>query len=164
MNALLQSGPDAFEVVALTTADLDCVMPVEQQAYAFPWSRGNFVDSLAAGYHARLLRPVGAPDTLAGYYLAMEGVGELHLLNLTVAPAWQGRGLSLVLLDDLVAFARGRALPQVWLEVRESNARAQAIYRRWGFRTIGRRRGYYPAPAGRREDAVVMGLTLDGLD
>jgi ribosomal-protein-alanine N-acetyltransferase len=164
MSAQLQAGPDVLEMVAMTTADLDRVMPVEQVAYAFPWTRGNFVDSLVAGYQARLLRPVEAPDTVAGYYLAMEGVGELHLLNLTVSPDWQGRGLSLVLLDDLVAFARGRALAQVWLEVRESNARAMAIYRRYGFRTIGRRRGYYPAPAGRREDAIVMGLTLDGLD
>ena len=162
MSALPQAG--AVELTGMSTTDLDRVMAVEQAAYAFPWSRGNFVDSLAAGYQARLLRPRGDARTVLGSYLAMEGVGELHLLNLTVAPDWQKRGLSLVLLDDLVAFARGRGLAQVWLEVRESNARAQAIYRRWGFRTIGRRRGYYPAPAGRREDAIVMGLTLDGLD
>jgi [ribosomal protein S18]-alanine N-acetyltransferase len=164
MSALPQSGAAALEIVAMTVADLDRVLPVEQLAYEFPWTRGNFVDSLAAGYQARVLRPRGAPGQVAGYYLAMEGVGELHLLNLTVAPDWQRRGLALVLLDDLVAFARGRSLAQVWLEVRAANLRAQAIYRRYGFRTIGRRRGYYPAPAGRREDAIVMGLALDGLD
>jgi ribosomal-protein-alanine N-acetyltransferase len=146
----------------LTSADLDRVMPVENAAYAFPWTRGNFVDSLAAGYHARQLRD--AAGALAGYYLAMEGVDELHLLNLTVAPAFQRRGLALRLLDDLMAHGRARALHQVWLEVRESNHRAQAIYRRYGFAVIGRRRGYYPAAQGAREEAIVMGMRLDALD
>jgi ribosomal-protein-alanine N-acetyltransferase len=85
----------------------------------------------------------------------MAGVDELHLLNLTVHPEWQGRGLGSALLDDVIAAARARGLRSLWLEVRQGNDRARALYRRRGFAEVGLRRGYYPA-AGRREDAVVM--------
>ena len=159
--------PDApaLQLTAMTSADLDAVLAVEQAAYAFPWTRGNFIDSLAAGYRARLLRAAGrSGGAVAGYTVAMEGVGELHLLNLTVAPDWQRRGLARLLLDDLCEHARVRRLGQLWLEVREGNARARVLYERYGFATIGRRRGYYPAGLGRREDAIVMGMTLHGLD
>jgi [ribosomal protein S18]-alanine N-acetyltransferase len=141
------------------------VLAIENRAYTFPWTRGNFVDSLAAGYHTLVLF-----DSLAGvvgYYVAMAGVDEMHLLNLTVAPAWQGQGLASRLLDALDDQCRRLALATVWLEVRASNDRARALYRRRGFAEVGMRRGYYPAPQG-REDAVVMSRRLlaeaDGLD
>lgn len=146
----------------MTPADLDDVMAVEAAAYEFPWTRGNFIDSLAAGYHASVLREAGG--ALLGYVVAMAAVGEVHLLNLTVAPAWQRRGLALVLLGELVRHGRDVAAHQIWLEVRESNQRARSLYLRYGFRQIGLRRGYYPAPGGRREDAVLMGMTLDALE
>ncbi len=85
----------------------------------------------------------------------MEGVDELHLLNLTIAPAGQGSGLGSALLETVLAHARSRGLAQVWLEVRASNARARALYARRGFDEVGLRRGYYPGLRG-REDAVLM--------
>ena len=162
MSALPE--PVALGFAPMTVADLDRVLAIENAAYAFPWTRGNFVDSLAAGYHARLLRTERGPPVIVGYSLSMAGPGELHLLNLTVAPAWQRRGLARRLLDDLVALARAPALGQIWLEVREGNARAREVYRRYGFAALGRRRGYYPAGPGPREDAIVMGLSLDAVD
>ena len=95
-----------------------------------------------------------------GYFVAMAGVDEMHLLNLTVAPAWQGRGHGRALLDALVEHCRARGDGPLWLEVRESNLRARAIYARYGFGEVGLRRGYYPAPHGQREDAVVMSLEV----
>jgi ribosomal-protein-alanine N-acetyltransferase len=83
----------------------------------------------------------------------------MHLLNLTVAPAVQGRGLGRRLLDALVARCRRERRGALWLEVRESNQRARRIYQRYGFEAVGLRRGYYPA-AGRREDALVMRLAI----
>jgi ribosomal-protein-alanine N-acetyltransferase len=154
----------------MTTADLERVMAVEVQAYPFPWSRGHFADSLAAGYQAQLLL---RDDRLLGYYVAMSGVQEMHLLNLTVAPEHQRQGHARHLLAHLAASARAAGAAQVWLEVRESNARARALYERWGFEPVGRRKGYYPAGHGRREDALVMRWavpaaapqeTADGLD
>jgi ribosomal-protein-alanine N-acetyltransferase len=136
--------------------DLDAVMAIEQRAYSFPWSRGNFIDSLAAGYAAQMLldgdgRPIG-------YFVAMPGVDEMHLLNLTVDPHWQGRGLSHLLMDAVDACCDERHATMLWLEVRASNARARSLYARRGFNEVGLRRGYYPAAQGQREDAVVMSL------
>jgi ribosomal-protein-alanine N-acetyltransferase len=138
--------------------DLTEVMAVERQAYPVPWTHGNFVDSLAAGYPAEVLR--GARAELLGYWVAMPGVDELHLLNITVAPAWQGRGLAAAMLDRLVDECHRRGLVQLWLEVRLGNERAREVYRRYGFAEVGKRRAYYPVQQGPREDAVLMSLTV----
>ncbi|MBL8312497.1 MAG: ribosomal protein S18-alanine N-acetyltransferase [Rubrivivax sp.] len=141
----------------MTVRDLDEVGRIEALAYGFPWSRGNFIDSLAAGYLAEVL---ACPrDGLLGYFVAMPGVDELHLLNITVAPAAQGRGHGQILLDAVQAQGRRLGLGTLWLEVRHGNHRARALYLRRGFAEVGLRRGYYPA-AGGREDAVVMRLDL----
>lgn len=161
MNALLRPAP---EHRPLTVQDLDAVLLIEQASYDFPWTRGNFIDSLAAGYRCELR--VGDDGVPAGYTIAMTAVDEIHLLNLTVAPALQGRGHARALLAALVADAQAQAVHTLWLEVRPSNARARALYAQLGWREVGLRRGYYPAPLGSREDAIVMSLTLgtDGLD
>ena len=155
MNALLTPRPWPLERRPMRSSDLAAVADLEARAYSYPWSRGNFIDSLAAGYIAELLdsREAG----LVGYFVAMPGVDELHLLNITVAPDWQGRSHGSALLDVVQAHAAERGLATLWLEVRESNHRARALYRRRGFAEVGLRRAYYPA-AGRREDAVVMSL------
>ena len=155
MSALLR---DERQLRPITLADLGTLMAIESEAYPFPWSRGNFVDSIAAGYWLQALCTTS--DEWLGYVVAMTSVGELHLLNLTVAPAYQGRGHGRFLLDALCEAGRVVGTSQLWLEVRQSNARALALYLRYGFRTIGTRRGYYPAAEGRREDATVMSLSL----
>jgi ribosomal-protein-alanine N-acetyltransferase len=157
MNAVLQPRPQRR---MMTVRDLDEVVRIEALAYGFPWSRGNFIDSLAAGYLAEVL---ACPrDGLLGYFVAMPGVDELHLLNITIAPAAQGRGHGQSLLDALQAQGRRLGLGMLWLEVRHSNRRARALYLRRGFAEVGLRRAYYPA-AGGREDAVVMRLDLGPL-
>jgi ribosomal-protein-alanine N-acetyltransferase len=155
MNALWQSAP-ALRPMQL--GDLEAVMTVERSAYSFPWTRGNFIDSLAAGYLADML--VHPDEGLVGYYVAMTGVGEMHLLNLTVAPSHQRRGHSRTLLDALAQRCREQRIDTLWLEVRASNHRARQVYARRGFAEIGLRRGYYPAGQARREDAIVMKLSL----
>jgi len=137
----------------MTVADIDQVMAVELQAYPFPWSRAHFTDSLAAGYLAQMRQ---AGPELIGYYVAMPGVDELHLLNLTVAPAHQGHGHARALLAHLAQAAQSLKAAQIWLEVRESNTRARMLYERWGFEAVGLRKAYYPAAHGQREHAVVM--------
>lgn len=153
---------------AMTAMDLPAVLAIEVQAYGHPWTEGNFIDSLAAGYLAQVLEPVRdragsvrAAVPLLGYCVAMQGVDELHLLNITVAPDFQGQGHGLRLLDAVQAQGRGLGLATLWLEVRRGNERALALYRRHGFIEAGIRRDYYPAAAG-REDAVVMRRALDG--
>lgn len=167
MDTRLAAAPETTPLPALqplAVADVDAVLAVEVRAYAHPWSRGNFIDSLAAGYVARVARD--DEGAVIGYFVAMPGVDELHLLNVTVAPEHQGRGHGRALLEAVVAEARARAATRLLLEVRESNLRAQRLYASRGFAELGRRRGYYPARGG-RENAIVMGLALEpehGLD
>lgn len=137
---------------AMTEADLDAVVEVERRSHPFPWTRGNFADSLAAGYGAWLARE---DERMIGYAVMMLVLDEVHLLNITVLPELQRRGLGSALLGHLFDLARMRSATRMLLEVRPSNASGQALYKRHGFAEIGRRRDYYPAQAG-REDAIVM--------
>jgi len=141
----------------LQPAQLDAVLAVEQSAYAHPWNRTNFLDALQSGYQAQMLV---AADVVLGYFIAMEGVEEVHLLNITVAPAYRGQGWSRVMLDALALWSRGRGAQWVWLEVRVGNARALHVYEAQGYQRVGYRKAYYPADGGQREDAVVMCLRL----
>ncbi|GAA3987980.1 ribosomal protein S18-alanine N-acetyltransferase [Comamonas faecalis] len=149
--------PQEARFEPLSLARLDALMAVEDSAYAHPWSRGNFIDAMAAGYTIELLL---AGETLLGYFVVMQGVDEGHLLNITVAPAYQRQGWAWVMLDALALWARARNAQALWLEVRVSNQRAQQIYEAHGYRRVGLRRNYYPAGDGLREDAVVMKLPL----
>ena len=142
---------------SMQATDLDAVVLLEQQVYPHPWTRGNFADALAAGYHAQCLHQA---DELCGYVIAMAGVQEAHLLNITVARAHQGQGHGGRLWQHLCDWAPRIGAERMWLEVRRSNTVAHAIYTHWGFETVGERKNYYPAGRGQREDAVVMGLTL----
>ena len=155
MSAVFKTVEAQFE--PLTEDRLGEIVAIEAAAYEHPWTRGNFVDSLHSGYQAQML---GANGVVIGYFVAMMGVDEVHLLNITVAPAWQGQGWGRVLLDALALWARGQGAQWLWLEVRSSNARAQRIYEHHGYRRVGERKGYYPAGFGRREDAIVMSLKL----
>jgi ribosomal-protein-alanine N-acetyltransferase len=152
--------PDARLLTPMRPADVDAVMAIESRVYPFPWSRGNFIDSLAAGYVAFLLRRRGEAD-LVGYCVAMAGAGEMHLLNITVAPDAQRQGHARFMLDRLLERCRDAGALRLWLEVRESNAGARTAYGRLGFREEGVRPGYYPAAHGRRESAVLMSRAVD---
>ena len=142
---------------AMTPADLPAVLVVEQQAYSHPWTQRNLQDAMSAGNLAQLL---WTGDVLAGYFVAMPGVDEVHLLNITVAPALQGRGLARLMLGALGLWAMQLNKPWVWLEVRRSNVHAIAVYERHGFKQVGMRKDYYPATRAGREDAIVMTLAL----
>lgn len=139
-------------------ADIDEVLHIENAVYPFPWTRGNFIDSIRSEYETWILRDgMGA---LYGYFLLMLSVDDAHLLNITVHPDLHGKGLGLRLLDKARSIAVERNLEAMLLEVRPSNERAAKIYLRYGFDRIGIRKGYYPAPNNTREDAIVMKLVL----
>ncbi|WP_233881400.1 ribosomal protein S18-alanine N-acetyltransferase [Paraburkholderia flagellata] len=144
----------------MTESDLDEVAIVERSAYEFPWSRGNFEDSLRNGYYGLCMRHV--TGTLIGYCVLMPVVDEMHLLNLCVAPQAQGAGAGLTMLREAVRIARSQGLEGLLLEVRPSNHRAIRLYEQFGFVTIGRRKNYYPARHHSREDALVMRFSFAG--
>lgn len=154
MSARLDALPNYRR---MTARDLDAVTAIERAIYPYPWTRGNFSDSLDAGYHCWIVECSGA---VVGYSVVMIAAGEAHLLNLSVAAGWQRRGLGTELLRFIIKLARDYAAGKIYLEVRPSNTAARALYGRAGFAEIAVRRGYYPAGAG-REDAVVMELVLE---
>lgn len=158
--------PEGLRLHPMRDEALDAVMQVERLAYPFPWTRENFRSSLVSGYLAECLYDEGGqgpasppmarpPGRLLGYYVAQPGVEEMHLLNLTVAPADQGRGWGRRLLQALCVRCLQHGAGKLWLEVRVSNAVARRLYDSLGFTRVGLRRGYYPAERG-REDGIVM--------
>jgi len=155
MTGLLAAGLTA---APMTTADLDDVWALERSVFPYPWTRGNFADSLGSGYDCWTVRD--AAGELVGYYLLMYALDEAHLLDVAVAAKRQGEGLGRRLLDQLAGRARSQGMTSILLEVRPSNERALEVYRRHGYIHIGRRKGYYPAGPEGREDAIVMRLDL----
>jgi ribosomal-protein-alanine N-acetyltransferase len=153
MSAVLKEPP---RLEAMRPPDLDEVMAIESAIYSHPWTRGNFADSLRAGYECRVLRLGGE---LLAYFVLMAAAGEAHLLNLSVAARRQRSGHGSAMLGEAMALARRLGARNLFLEVRPSNAPAQALYTRAGFRKVGVRRAYYPAHFG-REDALVLTLPL----
>lgn len=154
----LASERDSVRFEPLNVLWLDTLLPVEQQAYSHPWTRGNFIDAMAAGYETQML--VDAQGGLVGYFVAMIVLDEVHLLNITVAPARQRQGWARILLDALALWSRQRQAQWIWLEVRESNVRARSIYAAHGYQEVGLRKNYYPMHDGPREHAVLMSLKL----
>lgn len=146
---------------AMRADDLDAVMAIENVAYPLPWTMGNFRDSMKSGYQLRQLRERGV---LIGYAVWMPVYKEAHLLNITLAPQRQGHGLGTWMMRSVMKEMLSQGLEQILLEVRPSNHRALALYRRLGFAQIGIRKGYYPAlsiASAAREDAVVMRRVLE---
>lgn len=137
-------------------ADLDAVMAIEPTIYPYPWTRGNFSDSLNAGYSCWIYEE---GRTMIGYAVMMLVLDEAHLLNLSIAAPYQGRGLGRELLIHLMYMARDHGALNIFLEVRPSNTAAVRLYENVGFNEMAVRRGYYPAKDG-REDAILMGMAL----
>ena len=144
----------------MTAADLDAVIAIEDAIYPHPWTRGNFSDSLAAGYHCWIVECGGE---MAGYTVVMIAAGEAHLLNLSVAAPWQRRGIGREALNFALKLARDHGAEKVLLEVRPSNGAAIALYASAGFAEIAKRRSYYPA-GDSREDAIVLERSLQDRD
>ena len=156
MNARLKSGSVGFS--HMREDDVPAVLCIEQAAYPFPWTGGNFLDSIRSGYLCRVARDDSR--SIVGYFLMMMALDEAHLLNITVDPAAHGQGYGLALLEHASDCARNKAMRSVMLEVRPSNQHALAIYERYGYTRIGLRRNYYPAPDSTREHAIVMKVSL----
>jgi ribosomal-protein-alanine N-acetyltransferase len=153
MSAVLRPEP---WIEPLRGRDLDAVAAIEREIYEFPWTLGNFRDSLAAGYSCWGYHSEAG---LIGYAVVMLGAAEAHLLNLSIAAGAQRRGYGTRLLEHLLRVARSYGAAVLYLEVRPSNPAARRLYARRGFRQVGIRKRYYPARNG-REDALVLSLAL----
>jgi len=153
MSAVLKGD---LPLVRMREADLPEVIEVEDAIYSHPWTRGNFADSLRTRYECWTWRHSGE---LVGYFILLVAAGESHLLNLSIAARHQRQGCGSALLGEVMRLARKEGGRHLFLEVRPSNLAAQGLYRKFGFRQVGVRKGYYPAEGG-REDALVLEIGL----
>src|SRR5256886_12245213 len=136
--------------------DLDDVLSIERASFSMPWSRGAFLYEMEQNQVARCF-VVRHGARVAGYICLWEVADELHITNVAVHPDLRRRGIARALVESV--FERGRASRSrmVLLEVRPSNAEALTLYESFGFRVVGRRRGYYYDTG---EDALVMEASL----
>ena len=155
MSTVLSTLPvPALTFTALREHDLYTVAAIEADVYVFPWTLGNFRDSLLSAYECWGCWTNGE---LIGYAVVLTALDEAHLLNFAVASRWQRRGIGTVFLQHLIDRARDTNRDMLYLEVRPSNVAGVRLYERFGFRKLGLRRDYYPAMTG-REDALFLGL------
>lgn len=153
MSALPHQG---LTFRAMTEQDLDKVLEIERQAHIVPWSFGIFHDCLRVNYVCELLEH---GEELLGYVVMSIAVGEAHVFNICVAPAYQKQGYGRLLMNRLVDVARDRNATTIFLEVRPSNKSALTLYDKIGFVEVGVRKAYYPS-AGGREDAIILAREL----
>ena len=143
---------------AMTLADVNAVLNIEQAVQAYQWTHGNFTDALNHGYECRVYEQDGE---IHGYAVLMPVLDEAELLNIAVAAGQQRKGLGRLMLREILNTARKKNTRCVFLEVRPSNTAAIALYRSVGFAGIGLRRGYYQSTNG-SEDAIMMACELMG--
>ena len=153
MNAVLKPS---IQMRPMQMTDLDAIMQIEPTIFPFPWSRGNFSDSLNSGYSCWVMELDG---DIMGYGVLMMILDEAHLLNISIASNQQGHGFGRTLLEHMMQLGRKHGGLNMFLEVRPSNVAAIALYESIGFNEMAVRRNYYPAKHG-REDAVLMGMAL----
>lgn len=137
--------------------DLPYVMGNENAAYVHPWTLEIMRGSLNGVDECVVFELDGS---IIGHAIVKMIMDEAHLLNLCVHPEQQGRGLGRQALDAVLLAASQRSAVVMFLEVRESNQSARALYESAGFNEIGLRKGYYPALSG-REDAILMAKHLE---
>lgn len=164
-------GVSELSFLAMTVADLDSVLAIESVSHIHPWTKGNFLDSLAAGHWAYCIRPQlgdaikGSyldPEILWAYCVLFPAVDELHLLNITVSKKLRRLGIGKKMMKAIEAVAVQQKMPRIILEVRPSNAPALKLYQSLGYEQIGLRKKYYPVDvaSGLREDALVLAKSI----
>jgi ribosomal-protein-alanine N-acetyltransferase len=154
MNAQLNQPNISFR--EMHASDLDAVMQIEIVNFPFPWTAGNFKDSINSGQICLLLE---IDEAVIGYAILMMVIDEAHLLNISVSSAWKGKGWGRHLLNHMMQIGREKGGLNMFLEVRPSNVSAITLYESIGFNEMGVRPGYYPAQNG-RENALLMGVAL----
>jgi ribosomal-protein-alanine N-acetyltransferase len=132
------------------------VLAIERKVFSTPWTEEMFLQEVRGLFGAKTTVAIEG-DAVVGYLVAWFIEDEVHLVNVAVDPAFQNEGVGRTLLTDLIEESLERDKTIVTLEVRASNLGAQAFYRRFFFRTIGVRKGYY---SDNREDALLMAMDL----
>lgn len=138
-------------------SDFDRLFEIEQQAHLVPWSKGTLLNNQGENY---LNLKLSLQNQIVAFAICQKVLDEATLFNLAVAPEFQGKGYGKQLLQGLIDALAAQQIQTLWLEVRESNRPARALYEKIGFNEVTLRKNYYPTPDGKRENAVVMAIYL----
>ena len=144
--------PLSLNIEPMGLADIEAVTQIEMQAHTHPWSEKLFLSNFGKRYFNHLIL---FNNIVIGYFVASSVAGEVTLMNIAIAPQFQGQGIGRVLLQYLLDKSRENEQQEIWLEVRASNHNAIHLYQQLGFVEVDLRKAYYPAETG-REDAIVM--------
>lgn len=142
-----------FRLIA--AGDIPNVMTLERSAHSHPWRQSSFEDCLNGRQKCWLAEHKGI---LVGYVVVTHGGGDAELLNISVAPNYQRKGIGQTLLNHAVNCVKDKA-DMLFLEVRVSNRKAIALYEKEDFFEVGQRKNYYPTLNG-HEDALLMARQL----
>ncbi len=159
-----------YSIRAMTAADVDRVLQIEQASYDIPWTQQIFKDCLKVGYYCLVME---GEAELLGYVIFSSAAGESHILNLCIDPSQRRQGFAEAMLSQAIATVMVTGAKVMFLEVRVSNSGAIALYEKLGFIETGRRENYYNArprasekskarnggPAN-REDALLLAKEL----
>ena len=150
-------------VRAMQRTDVPILHEIAKANMPFPWSRAVFEGCFRPDYHGWLAcdGSAGFANQISGFLIVLAQLDECQILNVCIKSSARRQGLASAMLDEAVAFVKSRGMRKVFLEVRESNQAAIALYSRYGFDTVGRRRRYYKTETG-TEDALVMRMNLAG--
>jgi ribosomal-protein-alanine acetyltransferase len=145
-----------YRIRSAVPADAVLLVDIERRCFSDPWSEMSFREALESPWTFGLI--AHASRSIAGYLIGREVAGTGEVLNLAVAPDCRRRGVARALLRAGLTYLRKRRVEEVFLEVRESNQSAKALYLSSGFRPVGQRAAYYRNP---KEDALVLWLQLE---
>jgi [ribosomal protein S18]-alanine N-acetyltransferase len=145
-----------YRIRSAAPADAVALVEIERRCFSDPWSEASFREALESPWTFGLV--AHTTQGIVGYLIGREVAGTGEVLNLAVAPSSRRRGVARALLRGGLRFLRKRRVEEVFLEVRESNQSAQALYLSAGFRPVGQRAAYYRNP---KEDALVLWLPLE---
>lgn len=140
-----------IRIRTMTREDLHRVRVIERASFAVPWTTSTFRGLLEGKGTGLWVAESGGE--VVGYAVVWAVADQAELGNVAVAEGWRRRGIATRLLETVLEWLRERGVKHVFLEVRASNAGAQALYGRHGFEPVDRRPGYYSRP---EEDALVL--------
>jgi ribosomal-protein-alanine N-acetyltransferase len=147
-----------IRVQPMTVSHVGEILEIEKDLFPTPWTRRMFEEEITRGAPATYAVVATLSNDVVGYAIAWFILDEVHLVNIAVHTDWQKRGVGTFLLNHVIDGAKAAEAVIITLEVRRSNAIAQAFYHSFGFKEIGVRQGYY---SDNREDAVLMAADLE---
>ena len=140
----------------LASLDVSQLMDVEKACHEFPWTQNTMESCLTGRYFNGCVIKEGC---LIGFYIAERAGPDISLMDICVSPNYQGQGYANTLIVDFIQCSEAYKAENIFLEVRESNKPAIALYEKFGFIETGSRKNYYPSKSG-KENAILMAMTL----